>query len=83
MARELGVDERTIRRWTKLPGFDTELATARQRHERELERELPLISDRHGDYTDWSWIPSAQRTRASSRSARQHAVSQGLLLEQD
>jgi hypothetical protein len=37
-ARELGLDERTIRRWTKLPGFDTELATARQRHERELER---------------------------------------------
>jgi hypothetical protein len=27
-----------IRRWTKLPGFDPELATARRRHERELER---------------------------------------------
>lgn len=37
-ARELGVDERTIRRWTKLPGFAAELEKARSRHERELER---------------------------------------------
>lgn len=37
-ARELGVNERTIRRWTKLPGFDTELAKARSRHERERQR---------------------------------------------
>ena len=37
-ARALGVDERTIRRWTKLPGFAAELEKARERHERELER---------------------------------------------
>jgi hypothetical protein len=37
-ARALGVDERTIRRWTKLPGFASELEKARERHERELER---------------------------------------------
>ena len=37
-ARALGVDERTIRRWTKLPGFASELANARERHERGLER---------------------------------------------
>jgi hypothetical protein len=35
---ELGVEERTIRRWTKLPGFESELAKARSRYERELER---------------------------------------------
>jgi hypothetical protein len=37
-ARALAVDERTIRRWTKLPGFAAELEKARERHERELER---------------------------------------------
>ena len=37
-ARALGVDERTIRRWTKLPGFAAELEKARERRERELER---------------------------------------------
>jgi len=37
-ARALGVDERTIRRWTKLPGFASELEKARARHQRELER---------------------------------------------
>jgi hypothetical protein len=37
-AHALGVDERTIRRWTKLPGFAAELEKARERHERELER---------------------------------------------
>ena len=37
--RELGVDERTIRRWTKLPGFESELAKARTRQERERARQ--------------------------------------------
>src|SRR5204862_223257 len=40
-AGALGVDDRTGRRWTKLPGYAAELAKARARQERhpELERE--------------------------------------------
>jgi hypothetical protein len=34
-ARELGVSERTIHRWMRLPGFEAELAKARSRHQRE------------------------------------------------
>jgi len=37
--RELDVNERTIRRWTKLPGFESELAKARARQERERARQ--------------------------------------------
>ena len=37
-AGALGVDERTVRRWTKLPGYPAELAKARAREERHPSR---------------------------------------------
>jgi hypothetical protein len=61
----LGVDERTIRRWTKLPGFATELEKARARHERELER----AKERERKRRSLSLIYAARASSGSSTPA--------------
>jgi hypothetical protein len=48
-ARKLGVAERTIRRWTKLPGFAAELAKARARQERHLQRVQRRLQKRRAE----------------------------------
>ncbi len=61
-ARQLGVNERTIRRWTKLPGFANQLAKARscqqpgptvakidkQQRRRQQQRQAPAAAEREG-----------------------------------
>jgi len=47
VAHTLGKNVRTIRRWTKLAGFEAELAKARRRRARAAEREQRRAEKRH------------------------------------
>jgi hypothetical protein len=66
--RELGVSERTIRRWTKLPGFAAELARAR--HARGLEPQQPSPSRARAASPAAGAPPDTQEARLKRTRAR-------------
>ncbi len=66
-ATRLGVSERTLRRWTKLPGFDTELVKAHLRRNRTRQR--PQSSDNSAAARRQQRHPKAESEQNASRQA--------------